>query len=115
MGFFTKLGRGLRVIGEKVAHGARVVGNKVGDVLLSAAPVAAAINPELGAAVAGVGGVAKGVGALGAVGEAALSGGKLNVGGARDAANQIRGEASRVKSAYREGAGRVRSALERSR
>ena len=69
MGFFhglgSKISNGVSFLGNKLASGASWLGDKVGKVgdfvssaAQHAAPVLAAINPELGAAAAGVGAAA---------------------------------------------------------
>ena len=57
---FTKFGQRLKSIGQKVTHGVRVIGSKISSVATRATPFLAAINPELGAAAAAVGGCCRG-------------------------------------------------------
>ena len=103
-----KFGITIRHIGQKIASGTRWIGNKVGDALLSASPVLAAVNPALGGLAASAGGVAKGVGALAGAAEGALQGKGIDM-------NSIRSEAAKIKSAYGETRANLRSALERPR
>eukprot|EP00873_Tetraselmis_striata_P022524 jgi/Tetstr1/442788/TSEL_030872.t1 len=105
---FSKFGRSLRTFGQKLSHGVRAVGNKVGDFLLGASPVLAAIpgiGPEAAALSASIGGAAKGVGAIAGAAEGALSGKGVDVGA-------VRGGAGAVRDAYRRARGRG-SAIER--
>eukprot|EP00873_Tetraselmis_striata_P001693 jgi/Tetstr1/421957/TSEL_012856.t1 len=99
----------------KLSHGVRAVGNKVGDFLLGASPVLAAIpgiGPEAAALSASIGGAAKGVGALAGVAEGALSGKGVDVGSAREGYAAAKGGAGAVRDAYMRARGRG-SAIER--
>ena len=96
----TKIGQGLRWFGEKMAAGASFIGHKVGGALTSMSPAVAAFNPVLGAGMASAGLVAKGVGAIGDMGKAALSGGRVDTGALRQTVGQIHSDASKVKQAY---------------
>ena len=116
MPFLSKFGVALRSLGEKASTTVSNLGHKVGNALLSAAPVVSAFAPGVGAGVASAGLVAKGVGQVGDWGRAALSGG----GGGDMAAlkgigGQIRNDARAVQQAYSAGRSGVRSALERGR
>ncbi len=100
---FSKGLRKLRYLGEKIASGASYIGHKAGNFLMGASPVLAAINPELGAAAAGVGGVMKGVGKLGDIGKVALGGSGIraqDVQNVRSTLGNMRSDAQAVKSAY---------------
>ena len=100
----TKFGQRLRYAGEKLAAGASWLGNKAGSALLSASPVLTAINPALGAAAVSAGGVLKGVGTLGDIGQRALRG-KVDVGmvgQARSAISGIRDDARANRSAHQD-------------
>ena len=113
----TKFGQSLRYAGEKLAAGASWLGNKAGGALLSASPVLAAINPALGAAAVSAGGVLKGVGTLGDLGQNALRAGKIDmgmVGQAKSAIGGIRSDAQAIKAAY-QGFRMPQSKIERPR
>ncbi len=99
---FTKFGQRLRQLGEKLASGASWLGNKAGSALINASPVLTAINPALGAAAMGAGGVLRGVGMLGDIGKRALQG-QVDVGmvsQARGALGSIRDDARAIQQAY---------------
>jgi hypothetical protein len=96
----SKIGQGLRWFGEKVATGASWLGHKVGGALTSLSPAVAAFNPSVGAGMASAGMVAKGIGAIGDMGKAALSGGQVDTGALRQTVGQIRSDAGKVKQAY---------------
>ena len=99
----SKFGQRLQFIGEKLAAGASWIGNKAGSALLSASPVLTAINPALGAAAVSAGGVLRGVGALGDIGQRALRDG-VNVGmvnQTRGALGGIRDDARTIRDAYK--------------
>lgn len=103
MSFLSKLGRTVRTLGTKLTHTARTVGNKVGNFLLGATPVLAAIpgiGPEAAAFSASVGAAAKGVGSLAGVAENALAGRGLDIGAARAGFDQAKSGVGAVKSAY---------------
>ena len=74
MAFWGKVGIKFKALGSKVAGAASFLGNKVGNALLTISPVATLINPAIGAGLAGVGAVAKGIGALGDFGKSLLTG-----------------------------------------
>ena len=97
---FQKLLSGARWLGQKVSSAASFIGHKAGGFLTAVSPAVSFMNPELGAGVAAAGMVAKGVGALGDMGGAALRGGDINVQAARRAVDNIRSDAGRVKAAY---------------
>ena len=96
----SKLGRGLRWFGEKVASGASYIGHKVGGALTSMSPAVAAFNPGLGAGMAAAGMVAKGIGTLGDMGTKALGGGGIDTGALRQTFGQIKSDAGKVRDAY---------------
>jgi len=113
----TKIGKRLRYAGEKLAAGASWLGNKVGGALLSASPVLTAINPAIGAAAVSAGGVLKGVGTLGDLGQNALRAGKIDigmVGQAKSALSGIRSDAQAIRAAY-QGIRGPQSQIERPR
>ena len=99
---FSKALRTLRFLGEKISSGASYIGHKGGNFLMRASPVLAAINPELGAAAAGAGGVLKGVGTLGDIGKAAMGGsfGTQDVKNIRSTLGSMKSDAQAVRSAY---------------
>lgn len=113
MPFLSKFGNVLRTIGEKAAAGTQWLGHKTADALTAVAPVAAAINPTLGAGVAGAAAVARGVGQVGDWGQRALSSGAIDTGQLRGTINKINGDAAAVRAAYNRGKGILRSAIER--
>ncbi len=98
----TKFGQKLRYIGEKLASGASWLGNKAGGALLRASPALTAINPALGMAAVSAGGVLRGVGTIGDIGQRALRDG-VNVGmvnQVRGALGGIRDDARAIRDAY---------------
>ena len=112
----SKFGQQLRYIGEKLAAGASWIGNKAGSALLSASPVLTAINPALGAAAVSAGGVLRGVGTLGDIGQRALRGqiGVGTVNQVRGALSGIRDDAQSIRAAYQNFRG-PQSQIERPR
>lgn len=102
MTFWGKAGKTFRALGSKVAGAASYLGNKVGNTLMTLAPVASRVNPALGAGFAGAGAVAKGIGALGDLGKSALSG---NTG-----VQQLRHEGGAALGSVTQGARAVRDA-----
>lgn len=102
MTLFGKLGHAFKAIGSKVAGAASYLGHKVGHGLLTLAPAVAALNPELGAGLAGAGAFAQGVGALGDVGKSVLGGsvGVSEFKRGKGAVGQISGGVQSVRSAY---------------
>jgi hypothetical protein len=74
MTFFGKLGHAARYIGSKIAGPVSYLGHKVGTALLTAAPAAAFINPELGAGFVGARAIEQGIEANGDAGKSLLSG-----------------------------------------
>jgi hypothetical protein len=113
----TKIGKRLRYAGEKLAASASWLGNKVGGALLSASPVLTAINPAIGAAAVSAGGVLKGVGTLGDLGQNALRAGRIDmgmVGQAKSALSGIRSDAQAIRAAY-QGIRMPQSKIERPR
>jgi hypothetical protein len=112
----VKFGQTLRYAGEKLAAGASWLGNKAGSALLRASPVLTAINPSLGAAVVSAGGVLKGVGTLGDIGQRARGKDDVGmVGQVRSAIGGIRDDARAIiKSAYHDFRG-PQSKIERPR
>jgi hypothetical protein len=109
---WSKLGSRVRQIGQKIVHGVRSIGSKVSSVALRAAPALAAINPNLGAAAAAVGGVAGGVASIAGVADGVLSGKESLT---ADTVNSVKSQAAAVRSAYSQGRKAVGSMLERSR
>ena len=102
MTFFGKLGHAIKYLGSKAAGAASYLGHKVGNGLLSVAPIAAAINPMLGAGFAGAGAIAQGVGAIGDAGKGLLGGGGADsMAQGKAGVGQIRGGMAGLKSAYR--------------
>ena len=97
---FNKLGKGLRWLGEKMSTGASYLGHKVGGALTSLSPALSLINPALGAGAASAGMVAKGIGALGDMGKAALRGGDINTQALRSTLGNIQSDAQGVRAAY---------------
>ena len=97
---FSKFGKGLRFLGEKMSSGASWLGHKVGGALLSASPAISMFAPQVGAGVASAGAVLKGVGTLGDAGTALLKGGDINTHAIRRTVDQIRSDAGAVRSAY---------------
>jgi len=86
-----------RCIGRKTLQGLRFMGQKGGDLAIALAPVGAAVNPTVGAALPVAGGIAKGIGAAAGVGADLLSdkspdvkGAAKDIKGAYDAYNQLR-------------------------
>lgn len=114
MTFISKIGRGLRFLGEKVASGAQWLGNKVGGTLLSLSPAVSAFNPALGAGMAAAGGVAEGIGAIGGAAMSAMHGGIVDADRIRGGVDAIRSGASGVRAAYNAARG-PSSQIERNR
>ncbi len=72
--FWGKVSRNFKALGSKVAGAASFLGNKVGNTLMAISPVATLINPAIGAGLAGAGAIAKGIGALGDLGQSLMTG-----------------------------------------
>ena len=73
MTFWGKVCRNFKALGSKVAEAASFLGNKVGNTIMTIAPVASLINPAIGAGLAGAGAVDNGIGALGDLGKSLLA------------------------------------------
>ena len=97
---FSKVGKGLRWLGEKASSGASFLGNKIGGAMMSLSPAISMFAPQVGAGVASAGAVLKGVGALGDMGQAMLKGGDINTHQVRRTVDNIRSDAAGVKAAY---------------
>ena len=96
----SKIGKGLRWLGEKASAGASWIGNKIGGTLMSLSPAISMVSPQAGAGAASAGAVLRGVGALGDMGKAALAGRQINTQEVRQTVNAMRSDAAGVKAAY---------------
>ena len=61
MTFWGKVSKNFKALGSKVTGAESFLGNKIGNTLMTIAPVASLVNPAIGAGLAGAGAVAKGI------------------------------------------------------
>ena len=91
MGFFGKVIEGGKWLGNKIAAAGSWLGNKVAPLAMKVAPMVAAFNPALGAAVGSAGLALRGVGAIADAARGAMNGNPVDYNKMRDDAQGIGG------------------------